>query len=54
MEQHKSVSSSGASNNLNIESDSAFTLFNGGGSAYTETPIPQGKGRGYVQESLWW
>ena len=45
------VASSGASKNLNIQADSAFTIFQTGGRPYTDSNPPV---NGIFQETIWW
>jgi hypothetical protein len=47
-----SVASSGASKNLNIQSNSAFTLFAGGSSGYLS--VPANSSDAIAQEIIWW
>jgi len=46
------VASSGASKNLNIQSNSAFTLFAGGASGYLS--VPANSSDAIAQEVIWW
>jgi hypothetical protein len=48
-----SVTSSSASQNLNIQSNSAFTIFHGGVKNYNASPAGNNVD-GMIQESIWW